>query len=77
MVRQRFAKKNPDGQVVPLALVLHEDQELVFLELGRVSHLSIPRVRRPSYPPQAVSFGEDPRRELQDEVLDVTSMRVL
>ena len=63
--------------MIPLFLVLNKDQELILLECGRVPHLSIPRVRHPSHPPQAVSFGKDPRREQQDEVLDVASLRVL
>ena len=63
--------------MIPLFLVLYKNQELILLERGRVPHLGIPRVRHPSHPPQAVAFGEDPRREQQDEVLDVASLRVL
>ena len=63
--------------MIPLFLVLYKNQELILLERGRVPHLGIPRVRHPSHPSQAVSLGKDPRREQQNEMLDVASSRML
>ena len=74
MVRQRFAQKNPDGQMIPLILILHQDQEFILLKPGGMSHLSVPGVRHPSRPNQPVSFGKGPRREEQDQVLDTSSL---